>query len=177
MPKINYIEGDLFEHEFGISSATTFLAHVCNSKGVMGAGFVVPLSRYFPKAKKHYLEWSQGNVSNLLDKDKPFELGQTQFVECEKNVVVCNMVAQTLGGKRPLFYDKLVDCMRQVQVECFKHDDCEIVAPLFGTELAGGSLEAVLPLIQDIWTKRNIPVTLYHLKGSVLTESLRMEFS
>jgi len=176
MSAIRYIQGDLFEHKFGRENITTFITHVCNDKGGYGSGFVVPLSRYFPKAKTEYLRWHQDGMY-VHTSPKPFELGQTQFVENDNNVIVCNMVAQTLGGSRPLFYDKLVDCMRQVYAETCKYQNCEIVAPLFGTDLAGGSLEVTLPLIQDIWTKKNVPVTLYYLKDSSLTESLRMKFS
>lgn len=176
MSKINYVEGDLFKHEFD-RNKTTFITHVCNDKGGYGSGFVVPLSKYFPKARTEYLRWHKDELWLFLANRKPFELGQTQFVENDNNVIVCNMVAQTLGGIRPLFYDKLVDCMRQVYVETCKYQNCEIVAPLFGTDLAGGSLEVTLPLIQDIWTKNNVPVTLYYLKDSSLTESLRMKFS
>ena len=166
--KIEYREGDLFSHPFSKNNTITFLSHVCNSHGAMGSGFVVPLTNKFPKVRSDYLQWANQN-----DSLKPFELGQTQFVECEsdgENLVVCNMVAQTLGGDRPLFYNKLANCMddvarlansKQIQSDC----KVEIVAPLFGAGLAKGNWLFIEELIQDCWS--DFTVFVYYLPDNL----------
>ena len=170
--KINYVKGDLFDLEFGL--APIYIAHCCNDKNGFGSGFVVPLAKKFPLSKTTYHAWSQGTET----KHKKFEMGQTQFVYHANNVTICNMVAQILGGARPLRYDKLAQAMGQVRDYILDRaePDSIIVAPLFGTGLAGGSLEVTLPLIQDIWINNGIPTTLYYLEDSPLTEDLMSRF-
>ena len=125
MPKINYIEGDLFaavnDHQNSI-----VIPHVCNSKGAWGAGFVIPLAKAYPSTRECYLNWFESRNSD----DDPnegktdvlhtgtFSLGHVQTVLVESDVAVANMVAQTLGGKRPLSYKHLGRCMERVASYC-----------------------------------------------------------
>jgi hypothetical protein len=113
MSLIQYVEGDLFGKVFDWPR-TVILPHVVNSKGVWGAGFVVPLGRNIPVARDLYLEWAKGSP-NI---QRPFELGQAQIVKYARDgkpdIFVANMLAQTLGGVRPLSYTSLVACMEEV---------------------------------------------------------------
>ena len=153
--KINYVEGDLFE---GIKKSkckgTIFIPHVCNDKGAWGAGFVLPLAKYFPQARESYLKC--GPVLGLVD--------YVTIVDKTKNhidYIICNMVAQTLGGERPLFYNHLVKCMEKVR-QCLDIGD-EIHAPQFGAGLAGGNWHFIEKLIEDCWLRIQNPpkVTIY----------------
>ena len=200
--KIKYVEGDLFDPILAYKKSGTILVpHVVNCKGAFGAGFVVPLARTFPVVRERYIEWADSKGYDIAHSKNPhFGLGQTQFVLAQEGtsvtahtvvvqdgislsakqetipfIYVCNMCAQTLGGPRPLFYNHLVACMEQVAEFSLKHESPRIVCPLFGSDLAGGSLEVILPLIQDIWTRKNIPVTIHYLKGK-LTQSLQERF-
>ena len=83
------------------------------------------------------------------------------------------MVAQTLGGVRPLYYNHLVACMEKV-TECVlkgKEDwpdkTIRIIAPAFGSNLAGGEWEFIEQLIHDCWIERKIDVTIYYLPGTL----------
>lgn len=156
MPTIKYIEGDLFKAIEG-HSETIIIPHVCNNQGAFGSGFVIPLSKAFPKSKESYLKWHSDR--SIVP---TFSLGQTQFVECE-NVTVCNMVAQTLGGSRPLRYDALVKCMLKVSSYAIQHKINRIDCPLFGSDRAGGDWNFVEQLIQDCWISRNIQVVVHYL--------------
>lgn len=185
---LRYIEGDLFEHEYD-PARTTIIAHVCNDQGVMGSGFVVPLAKTFPWAKEAYVNWFKDNPiqlgCELLGEVGPPGRGQTQMVTVQSNerpysrktlslcygpvdytnrIVVANMVAQDLGGNRPLYYNDLVKCMEQVA-----HSDeiaCggEIICPMFGSALAGGDWRFIVELITDCWLMRGIQVTVYYLE-------------
>lgn len=122
----------------------------------------MPLARKFPLVKECYHSY----IEEYKDADcEP--LGTTQFVEIPNTrFIVANMIAQTLGGKRPLFYNHLVDCMENVADTVLCRSEiglCEIVCPKFGSALAGGNWEFIKELIEDCWEKRGIKVTVYAL--------------
>jgi hypothetical protein len=169
MSLIQYVEGDLFGKVFDWPR-TVILPHVVNSKGVWGAGFVVPLGRNIPVARDLYLEWAKGSP-NI---QRPFELGQAQIVKYARDgkpdIFVANMLAQTLGGVRPLSYTSLVACMEEVALFARERTDVrehptDIVAPAFGSALAGGRWDFIQELIKDAWLSRGIAVTIYYLPG------------
>lgn len=156
---IEYIQGDLFEALRTASDiGPLFIPHIVNDKGAWGSGFVVPLGRFYPTSKENYLKWWEGEFI-----EPPFKLGQTQFVLVEKLVCVCNMLAQTLGGVRPLYYNHLARCMDAVAIKA-KKTQGKIWAPMFGSGLAGGDWQFIEQLIQDSWDRLDIPVTVYHLE-------------
>lgn len=146
---MKYVEGDLFE---GVNDETpnTIIAHVCNDKKRWGSGFVIPLAQAYPNSREAYMALSSG------------VLGHTQFVSVAENVKVANMIAQTLGGSRPLFYNHLARCMDRVADEC--EGGWRIACPLFGSKLAGGDWNFVEKLIEDCWTRQGIDVTVHYLK-------------
>ena len=155
--KIQYVEGDLFA---GIKEEKDpiFICHVVNCRGRFGAGFVVPLTKFFPQVRKEYLE---------LYTTRGLVLGQTQFVKVQENpaIIVCNMIAQTLGGERPLYYNHLASCMDAVARKVPEGE--KVVCPLFGSSLAGGNSLFIQELMLDCWIKRGIPVTVYYLPGQL----------
>ena len=168
-----YVKGDLFKGIKG--KKNVLIVHVVNDKGAFGSGFVVPLGDNFPWCEEAYHRWHEGKVSmNLyntwkstpdgIQGGKPkFELGQTLFVEDNQKMLepwVAHCCAQTLGGKRPLFYNKLADCMEQVALVC-QELKLNIHAPKFGSGLAGGNWDFIENLIEDIWG--HLSVTIYEL--------------
>jgi hypothetical protein len=155
---IKYVKGDMFGPLLERIHRTIVLPHIVNSKGAWGKGFVVPLGRTFPLCKEKYLEWS---------KDSTFGLGKTQIVDVGQNIHVCNMVAQILGGPRPLFYNHLSRCLDDVAKFVLEQDNPEIVCPAFGSGLAGGNWKFIESLIEDCWLRNNIPVTVYYLPGTL----------
>lgn len=167
MTKIHYVEGDLFA---GIQPAeeTIYLAHVCNCEGAWGAGFVVPLGRRFPAARDAYKQCAgPGYIGSL-------KLGKTQFVDVQDEqpkVVVANMVAQVLGGQRPLYYNYLAICMEQVAAQAVplmeKGVAVRIICPMFGAGLAGGDWNIIEKLIWDTWIRPGLSVTVYYLPGTL----------
>jgi len=107
-----------------------------------------------------------------------FELGETQFVNTDNRIFVANMIAQTLGGVRPLFYNHLARCMDSVAkfvIDCNNVGEhkSRIIAPLFGSALSGGDWNFVEKLIEDCWLRKDISVTIYYLKGQEPDSVLR----
>lgn len=167
--KVNYLECDLFDHvpKNCKPNEFIFLCHVTNCRRAWGAGFVVPLGKRYPKARQKYLDFCDSHVragGNPLDL-----LGKTQFVEHEGQplVTVCNMCAQDLDGKRPLFYNHLAACMTDVAKFIGKRRPARIVAPFFGSALAGGNWVFIQELIQDCWLSKDIPVTICYRKQDI----------
>lgn len=141
---MKYIKGDLFN----FITPNTIIPHVCNNAGAMSAGFVVPLCRRYPVVKIEY-------TSSKLD------LGDTQFINVEPDVYVANMIAQTLYDRpRPLRYDALVYCMEDVALDV-EFNNLKILAPKFGSELAGGNWEFIECLIEDIWEGLDVTIVEY----------------
>ena len=171
---IKYIEGDIFA---GInnddSPGAIILPHVVNDKKAFGAGFVIPLARQFPIVKQEYLKWAESDGYDVAFSEDPhFILGNTQFINVDDKVFVANMLAQTLGGKRPLYYNHLARCMDEVarfvldRTQSREHE-ARIFAPMFSSGLAGGDWNFTEKLIEDCWLRRKIPVTIYYLPNHI----------
>lgn len=151
-------QGDLFDYVLDPNNTNhIMIPHVCNNMQAWGAGFVLPLAKHFPKTKEQYLQIE----------DIEIKLGYTQYVvnrpSDKRTIVVANMIAQTLGGTRPLYYNKLVNCMEDVAAK-FKNSNLhEIVCPRFGSALAGGDWNFIKELIYDCWIRRGITVKVFYL--------------
>lgn len=172
MSNIEYVEGDLFgpiaENK---DPNPIIIPHIVNSLGAWGKGFVVPLGRAYPTSRQNYMSWFNGTLQKVNATGR-FGLGQTQFVNIDDKVFVANMVAQSLGGPRPLFYNHLSRCMDAVTAFVKERNDARehaarIICPAFGSGLAGGDWSFIEQLIQDCWLQNNIPVTVYYLSGTL----------
>ena len=154
--RIKCVKGDLFEAV--AEQSNVVIAHVCNDKSVMGAGFVIPLSKRFPVAREKYLA------------EKVLNLGYAQIVpvDDEKKIYVANMIAQhgvgpDANGKPPIRYAALCSAMILV-AGVAKVARLSIHAPKFGAGLAGGNWDFIATLIEELWTSQGIPVTIYSLE-------------
>lgn len=161
---IEYIVGDLFDSIE--NDKPTVIAHVCNDQGAWGAGFVVPLGMKYPIARNAYLAWHKEGVwtpelenqftgSSIEGGYDDFKQGLVQLVKINDNLYVANMVAQNLGGRRPLNYLSLAKCLGIVNDTCQGFD---ILCPRFGAGLAGGDWYVIECLIQDTWKDMTIKV-------------------
>lgn len=155
---IKYVQGDLFD----MVEPGVLIPHVCNCDNKWGRGFVVPLMENYLSARTAFDGWYHGKFA---DEMQPLQLGRTQVVTVDANIFVANMVAQVfycregMRSTRPLYYNALVTCMETVG-RFVKQMDLRILAPKFGSELAGGNWDFVEDLIYDIWIEKQIPVTV-----------------
>lgn len=158
--KIEYVKGDLFD----MVEQGAVIPHVCNDANKWGRGFVVPLIQHYASARNQFDAWWRGQLDHM----PPCTLGRTQVIEVDRDIFVANMVAQVfycrqgLRSSRPLYYNALVTCMETVAKFLLDHDTwvTHILAPKFGSELAGGNWDFVEDLIYDIWIERGIPVKI-----------------
>lgn len=171
---LNYVEGNLFD--LLNADHHVMIAHVCNNKGAWGVGFVVPLAAKYPITRQEYLNWYNASYTNIpvqdMDKEVVYEektmmLGTIQVIRVDPLVSVCNMVAQTLGCKRPLYYNHLCTCMDElvnIMQRKYKPSLSHIICPQFGAGLAGGDWNIIEQLIIDCWVRCDINVTVVKYK-------------
>jgi len=167
---INYLTGDATNPQ---GNGNKLIPHIVNDKGGWGAGFVLALSRKWTQPEKEYRKWFRFGHG---DGNPKFELGNVQFVSVEKDIIVANMIAQTLGytieecvdpvtymtaniSVPPIRYDALKKCLEKVNSMAISMN-ATIHAPRFGSQLAGGSWSEIEKIINEIIT---VDVYIYDL--------------
>jgi len=107
MTKIKYIVGDVTNPEPDYIHPVRLLTHCANNKGYWGAGVVLAISKKWEEPEHYYRAWSKGHYiiptqlgdyagGKFVEKFiifppqecKPFELGQSQFVPVESDLIV-----------------------------------------------------------------------------------------
>ena len=83
MVSIQYVLGDATQPE---GTGPRILVHVCNDVGAWGRGFVLAVSRRWAAPERQYRAWQRGTLA------QPFELGQVQFVQVERELWVANLL-------------------------------------------------------------------------------------
>lgn len=155
---ITYINGDATQP---LSPGNKVIVHICNDIGAWGRGFVLSLSHNHTKAEYEYKKWHQ-QISPW--NQKPFRLGETQFVQTKEEVWVANMIAQQgimmKNGVPPIRYDALRTCLQSVGFNAPKID-ASIHMPRIGCGLAGGKWSIIEDLINEELCDRALPVFVY----------------
>ena len=114
------------------------IIHVCNNKGVMGAGVAKALYTKWPRVRYDYI--------NL----KTYKLGTNNYVPINKNLMVVNMIAQDGFGYNGCYlkYDALESCLVGIATTAVLSENTQIFLPYkMGCGLAGGSWEEVSMLV------------------------------
>lgn len=177
---IKYKQGDLFDY-VKQSTQNTVLFHCCNNQGGWGKGFVLDLSKHFPKTEANYRRWFHGEkeLEGCRMTGKP-ELGEVQFVEVRLGdtetlqpytLTVCNMIAQNgytvEGFNRAFDYAAFEQCLKKCNV-VFKQAQ-KIICPLVGAGLAGGDWRAIAPIIEKYLGEYDTTVVVLN-KGALPPE-------
>lgn len=146
------IYGDATEPQ---AEGTKIIAHVCNNKGVWGAGFVLAVSNKWPRVKEMYQTW----MKNMIDLG-----GKTQFALADSDIIVANMVAQdgVGGGGRLVNYNWLADCLESVAFRAKQHNH-SVHMPMIGAGLGGGNWNIIEAIIRE--TLKDVDTTIYMWEG------------
>lgn len=154
MPII-YKKGNLLEAQ------ESRIAHVCNTKGVMGAGVAKLLSQAYPNLLATY----QSDLSFYSEKSiNP--LGHNSYHKEKNNDrVIINMLAQSTYGRlgRHINYGAFYHCAVDIN-ETFGRDFPEyrlIAIPRLGCGLAGGTWDVISELLE--WSSPQITWVVYDL--------------
>lgn len=152
---------EFIKYEYGDAtiplSERTLILHVVNNIGKWGKGFVLSLSKRYPKTKENYINW--------FNKGDNFKLGNVNFFNADNNVVIANMLAQN-GIKKSkhdmsqkIDYTALENCLNQVADYALLHR-LNIQAPKFGVGLGGGDWEVIVKIIEKKLLYKKIKCTI-----------------
>lgn len=162
MKEINYIIGDATNPSI-VKGTYSVICHCCNTLGAWGSGFVIPLGRKYPLAKKEY-----NKFINKTPADK--RLGEVCYAKVTANIVVANIMGQERiytdsKGNIPLDYEALKNGFIKVK-ERFNSLKVpySIHMPRIGCGLAGGDWNTVEDMIKEIFSTNDIEVYVYDLK-------------
>jgi O-acetyl-ADP-ribose deacetylase (regulator of RNase III) len=154
---INYVTGDATDPK---AVGRKIIAHICNDIGAWGKGFVLAVSRRWPKAKEAYQRWHEGKEENH------FALGAVQFVQVREDIWVANMIAQRgirrIKGGPPIRYEAVEGCLGRVAEKAWELG-ASVHMPRIGCGLAGGKWPEIEPIIEKKLCSHDIPVYVYDL--------------
>jgi O-acetyl-ADP-ribose deacetylase (regulator of RNase III) len=154
---IQYLIGDA---TFPVGTGRKVIVHVCNDAGKWGRGFVLAVSKTWPKAETAYRDWHKHGG------DQPFDLGQVQFVQVSDGLWVANLIGQhgirCIGGQPPVRYDAIAKGLARVAVFAGSHN-ASVHMPRIGSGLAGGRWEEIESLIERHLVAAGVEVTVYNL--------------
>lgn len=158
---ITYLEGDATD--IPAEKRPAIIAHVCNDRGVWGAGFVLAISKKWPEPEKHY--------KHFVKNRRTSPLGQVQFVPVDNSgLIVANMIAQRgfpdVTRKRALDYIALADCLKDIGSIISVYNKRSIHMPRIGCGIAGGDWNVVEALIEDALPKVQVYVYDLPKKGT-----------
>jgi O-acetyl-ADP-ribose deacetylase (regulator of RNase III) len=132
------------------------IAHVCNSIGGWGRGFVLALSAKSKEPEKAYRKW-------YLEDKGSFVLGAVQLVPFDAELMVANMIAQEgiqWNGKiPPIRYNALEECLGHVYNHA-KELGLMVVMPRIGAVLSGGDWPTIEAIIKKTMTVETYVYTL-----------------
>ncbi len=162
MRAMSYVQGDATQPE---GTGPRILVHVCNDVGAWGRGFVLAVSRRWGAPERQYRAWQRGTLT------QPFELGQVQFVQVERELWVANLLGQhglrSPNIPRPIRYDAVRLGLRMVGVEA-RRLTASVHMPRLGSGLAGGSWSTICRIVDEELVLKDIDVTVYDLPATGL---------
>lgn len=166
MAKITYLTGNALDPVE--VNGNKVIIHCCNDMGRWGSGFVVPLSRKWPKTEEAYRAWHE-------DYNSTFKLGQIQVVQVELDTYIVNMIGQRSTGIEqikigdevvelpPIRYEAIEECLLRVANAAVKNK-ATVIGPRFGAGLAMGNWAKIEEIINNVLVSRGIDVVIYDLK-------------
>jgi O-acetyl-ADP-ribose deacetylase (regulator of RNase III) len=159
-PKLKYVTGDATDPQ---GDGIKFIVHCCNNLGIWGAGFVLAVSKRWPKAEAAYRTWD----AECRARGETLPLGQVQLVEVEPDIWVFNLIGQEgVGPKRdgtpPINYHAIHQGLFIVE-NAAKIVGASVHMPRMGAGLAGGDWNRIEQIIVEELCVRGVEVTVYDL--------------
>jgi len=148
MNTIKYLKGDATSPQ---AKGNKLICHVCNDLGGWGKGFVLAISKRWPKPEKDYRDWHRHRAKN------DFSLGNVQFIEVSNFIEIGNMIAQR-GMK--IRYQAVETCLSKVADRAIE-THASVHMPRIGCGLAGGKWSLIEPIIEKQLISRNVDVYIY----------------
>ena len=166
MAKLTYLIGDatqpiIREDEYSV------IVHCCNTLGVWGASFVIPLAKHYPNARSSYFNYiHKGNI----------KLGDVDEVKVTDNIYVENLMGQKFIGKGtngeiPCDYNAIEKGFLNIIATWYNRNEYySIHMPRIGCGLAGGDWKVIEDIIKRTFIDMaNVDVFVYDLKDDGIT--------
>lgn len=174
MGKIHYIIGDA-TLPIETEAENRLIVHCCNTLGVWGAGFVVPLGKRYPLAKEGYKKFIAENGGTL---------GEVNEVPVGKHLYVENLMGQNFLHKKPNgeipcnyaaietgFLNIIRKWLSYYEVFHNEKQNFSIHMPRIGCGLAGGDWKTIEEIIYRTFIDiADVDVYVYDLKKQEDTE-------
>lgn len=170
---MQYVTGDA---TLPLRKEPTVIMHVCNNQGVMGAGFVLPLARRYPRNRDAYIQWrsdpaspgtrmrtcASGQIS--VYESGPQALGHVQISLVGPDLYVANLIGQTLHSTPPICYPALGSALRGLRAWLQRQPTAyALQCPRMGAGLAGGDWQTVAAMIERELEQHRYSVTVIDL--------------
>lgn len=151
---ITYLTGDASEP---IGKRPCIIAHVVNDIGAWGAGFVLAVSKKYPRDHIVYKDWIRGESPYPYHERAKF--GTILPIQHEDGVTDVLLLAQNGVGGRPgaipLSYWGLESALTYLA----QYEQRQpIHMPRIGCGLAGGTWDKVGPMVESILNRREVYV-------------------
>ena len=160
MAGITYLKGDATCPQ---AKGVKIICHVCNDLGGWGKGFVLAISRRWPQPEADYRVWHAAGA------DEGFGLGAVRFVQVEPYIWVANMIGQhgvlARDGVPPVRYAAIRQALERVAAFACEHV-AAVHMPRIGCGLAGGTWDAVGPIVEQTLCDSGVNVTVYDLAAA-----------
>jgi O-acetyl-ADP-ribose deacetylase (regulator of RNase III) len=160
---VQYITGDATKPQ---GEGLKIIAHCNNNRGGWGSGFVVALSKKWPRPEIEYRDWHKRSGDDKFQK----MLGATMLVPVESDIYVANIIGQDglrkgPDGKAPVRYPAIGKGFEHIASFALEHPDknVSIHMPRIGCGLAGGDWSEIEPLLDRFFVTKGIAVTVYDL--------------
>ncbi len=166
---ISILKGDVTNP---VGDGVKVIVHCVNDIPCMGSGVAAAISKKWPHTREAYMNW--GNHHDDYE-NVDFKLGDIMACRAEENIFVCHLVGQknvggeTIDGKYipPVRYEAIREGMYRLRQSIKRYrsranrEDVSIHAPLLGTDLAGGTLEKVYEIVNEVFGKSEIDFHFY----------------
>lgn len=163
------VQGNVLDREHN-PPGKLVISHIVNDLGIAGAGVALGIVRKWPLVYEQYTKWHGDNgyydLSYELKKKATWikhrmSLGETQFVEVEKDIFIANLVGQKgIGpnefGLQPIRMDSLYECLLRLRKFVVENKIVSVASPMFGSKRSGGDWKEILMMITDIFDDVNI---------------------
>lgn len=156
MRLLSYVRGDATDP---VGDGNKIIAHVCNDIGGWGKGFVVAVSRRWPKPEQEYRSWYRERATS------GFALGQVRLVQVDPEIWVANMIGQHgirtgRDGRPPIRYPAVEQCLRTLSEHAMELH-ASVHMPRIGCGLAGGTWAEVEPILERTLPALGVATTVY----------------
>jgi O-acetyl-ADP-ribose deacetylase (regulator of RNase III) len=166
--ELKYVTGDVTDPQIDYDA---YLIHVCNNANGFGSGVAGAIARRWPRVKREFHAWARDGIyaTNGGAEETPYRLGEIQTISVQETprLTVVNMVAQDgywkpgeSRGRCYLNYASLALCLNQV-MNLARIFEMDVVAPRFGSALAGGNWNLIEEMIQRGLCDNGVNVTIY----------------